>query len=90
MQPVLVSRVDPDSRKNTINEIIRRATSGGEWPQVKRSRCQLEYIENSFIVHLETRSFGSVETSILGTSLLDVSRRVGAEGTSEHEKSSSP
>lgn len=89
MQPVLVSRVDPDSRKNTINEIIRRATSGGEWPQVKRSRCRLEYIENSFIVHLETRSFGSVETSILGTSLLDVSRRVGAEGTSEHEKSSS-
>ncbi|CAK6436597.1 unnamed protein product [Pipistrellus nathusii] len=34
LQPVLVSRVDPDSRKNTINEIIRRATSGGEWPQI--------------------------------------------------------
>uniref|UniRef100_A0A8C5K1Q3 Lysophosphatidylcholine acyltransferase 2 n=1 Tax=Jaculus jaculus TaxID=51337 RepID=A0A8C5K1Q3_JACJA len=34
VQPVLVSRVDPDSRKNTINEIIRRATSGGEWPQI--------------------------------------------------------
>nr|XP_044617576.1 lysophosphatidylcholine acyltransferase 2 isoform X3 [Equus asinus] len=34
LQPVLVSRVDPDSRKNTINEIIRRATSGGEWPQM--------------------------------------------------------
>ncbi|XP_042776801.1 lysophosphatidylcholine acyltransferase 2 isoform X2 [Panthera leo] len=33
VQPVLVSRVDPDSRKNTINEIIRRATSGGQWPQ---------------------------------------------------------
>ncbi|KAM7059667.1 lysophosphatidylcholine acyltransferase 2 isoform 2-T2 [Molossus nigricans] len=33
LQPVLVSRVDPDSRKNTINEIIRRATSGGVWPQ---------------------------------------------------------
>uniref|UniRef100_A0A8D2E0S7 Lysophosphatidylcholine acyltransferase 2 n=1 Tax=Sciurus vulgaris TaxID=55149 RepID=A0A8D2E0S7_SCIVU len=33
-QPVLVSRVDPDSRKNTINEIIKRATSGGEWPQI--------------------------------------------------------
>uniref|UniRef100_A0A8C2YL54 Lysophosphatidylcholine acyltransferase 2 n=1 Tax=Chinchilla lanigera TaxID=34839 RepID=A0A8C2YL54_CHILA len=33
VQPVLVSRVDPDSRKNTINEIIKRATSGGEWPQ---------------------------------------------------------
>ncbi|XP_075394096.1 lysophosphatidylcholine acyltransferase 2 isoform X3 [Tenrec ecaudatus] len=34
LQPVLVSRVDPDSRKNTINEIIKRATSGGEWPQI--------------------------------------------------------
>ncbi|PNI63949.1 LPCAT2 isoform 7, partial [Pan troglodytes] len=34
VQPVLVSRVDPDSRKNTINEIIKRTTSGGEWPQI--------------------------------------------------------
>ncbi|XP_034378550.1 lysophosphatidylcholine acyltransferase 2 [Arvicanthis niloticus] len=34
LQPVLVSRLDPDSRKNTINEIKRRATSGGEWPQI--------------------------------------------------------
>ncbi|XP_051024604.1 lysophosphatidylcholine acyltransferase 2 [Acomys russatus] len=34
VQPVLVSRVDPDSRKNTINEIRKRATSGGEWPQI--------------------------------------------------------
>ncbi|KAJ7311862.1 hypothetical protein JRQ81_006177 [Phrynocephalus forsythii] len=34
LQPVVVSRVDPDSRKNTINEITRRAASGGEWPQV--------------------------------------------------------
>ncbi|CAH2324767.1 general transcription factor II-I repeat domain-containing 2A-like [Pelobates cultripes] len=34
LQPVLVSRVDPNSRKNTINEIKKRAMSGGEWPQV--------------------------------------------------------
>ncbi|KAH0619649.1 hypothetical protein JD844_000486, partial [Phrynosoma platyrhinos] len=34
LQPVVVSRVDPDSRKNTITEITRRATSGGQWPQV--------------------------------------------------------
>ncbi|XP_012409646.1 lysophosphatidylcholine acyltransferase 2 isoform X1 [Trichechus manatus latirostris] len=34
VQPVLVSRVDPDSRKTTINEIIKRATSRGEWPQI--------------------------------------------------------
>ncbi|XP_005617602.1 lysophosphatidylcholine acyltransferase 2 isoform X2 [Canis lupus baileyi] len=33
LQPVLVSRIDPDSRKNTINEIVRRATSRGQWPQ---------------------------------------------------------
>uniref|UniRef100_A0A8D2Q5T0 Lysophosphatidylcholine acyltransferase 2 n=1 Tax=Varanus komodoensis TaxID=61221 RepID=A0A8D2Q5T0_VARKO len=34
LQPVLVSRVDPDSRKNTINEIKRRVTSGEHWPQI--------------------------------------------------------
>ncbi|XP_042294256.1 lysophosphatidylcholine acyltransferase 2 isoform X2 [Sceloporus undulatus] len=34
LQPVVVSRVDPDSRKNTITEITRRATSGGLWPQI--------------------------------------------------------
>ncbi|XP_066569502.1 lysophosphatidylcholine acyltransferase 2 isoform X2 [Amia ocellicauda] len=34
LQPVLVSRLDPNSRKNTILEIERRATSGGKWPQV--------------------------------------------------------
>uniref|UniRef100_A0A8C2KY09 Lysophosphatidylcholine acyltransferase 2 n=1 Tax=Cyprinus carpio TaxID=7962 RepID=A0A8C2KY09_CYPCA len=34
VQPVLVSRKDPDSRRNTILEIERRAKSGGHWPQV--------------------------------------------------------
>ncbi|XP_053457967.1 lysophosphatidylcholine acyltransferase 2 [Nycticebus coucang] len=34
VQPILVSRVDPDSRKNTINEIIKRTTSEGKWPQL--------------------------------------------------------
>ncbi|XP_062997562.1 lysophosphatidylcholine acyltransferase 2 [Elgaria multicarinata webbii] len=34
LQPVVVSRTDPDSRRNTINEIMRRATSGEQWPQV--------------------------------------------------------
>ncbi|KAF7670039.1 hypothetical protein LDENG_00079480 [Lucifuga dentata] len=34
LQPVLVSRKDPDSRKNTIQEIDSRAKSGGCWPQV--------------------------------------------------------
>uniref|UniRef100_A0A1A7XJD8 Lysophosphatidylcholine acyltransferase 2 n=1 Tax=Iconisemion striatum TaxID=60296 RepID=A0A1A7XJD8_9TELE len=34
LQPVLVSRQDPDSRRNTIQEIDRRAKSGGHWPQV--------------------------------------------------------
>ncbi|XP_036609119.1 lysophosphatidylcholine acyltransferase 2-like [Trichosurus vulpecula] len=33
-QPVLVSRTDPDSRKNTVNEIKKRATSLGNWPQI--------------------------------------------------------
>ncbi|XP_039208304.1 lysophosphatidylcholine acyltransferase 2 [Crotalus tigris] len=34
LQPVLVSRSDPDSRKHTIHEITKRATSGEQWPQV--------------------------------------------------------
>ncbi|KAM9765769.1 lysophosphatidylcholine acyltransferase 2 [Menidia menidia] len=34
LQPVLVSRNDPDSRRNTIQEIDKRAKSGGYWPQV--------------------------------------------------------
>uniref|UniRef100_A0A665TAH8 EF-hand domain-containing protein n=1 Tax=Echeneis naucrates TaxID=173247 RepID=A0A665TAH8_ECHNA len=34
LQPVLVSRKDPDSRKNTIQEIDSRAKSRGCWPQV--------------------------------------------------------
>ncbi|KAL2088392.1 hypothetical protein ACEWY4_015291 [Coilia grayii] len=34
LQPVLVSRKDPDSRRNTIKEIESRSTSGGVWPQV--------------------------------------------------------
>ncbi|XP_056269429.1 lysophosphatidylcholine acyltransferase 2 [Pseudoliparis swirei] len=34
LQPVLVSRKDPDSRKNTIQEIHSRAKSGGLWPQL--------------------------------------------------------
>ncbi|XP_077569973.1 lysophosphatidylcholine acyltransferase 2 [Stigmatopora nigra] len=34
LQPVLVVRVDSDSRKNTILEIVERAKSGGRWPQV--------------------------------------------------------
>ncbi|XP_014833185.1 PREDICTED: lysophosphatidylcholine acyltransferase 2 [Poecilia mexicana] len=33
-QPVLVSRTDPDSRKNTILAIESRAKSEGRWPQV--------------------------------------------------------
>ncbi|KAM5138503.1 lysophosphatidylcholine acyltransferase 2 isoform 2-T2 [Mantella aurantiaca] len=33
LQPILVSRTDPDSRKNTLNEITKRTTSQGEWPQ---------------------------------------------------------
>ncbi|XP_043859037.1 lysophosphatidylcholine acyltransferase 2-like [Dromiciops gliroides] len=33
-QPVLVSRTDPDSRKHTVNEIKKRASSLGTWPQI--------------------------------------------------------
>ncbi|NXU51424.1 PCAT2 acyltransferase, partial [Turnix velox] len=34
LQPVSVSRQDPDSRKNTVTEITKRALSNGQWPQV--------------------------------------------------------
>ncbi|NXX50679.1 PCAT2 acyltransferase, partial [Tricholaema leucomelas] len=34
LQPVAVSRQDPDSRKNTVTEITKRALSRGQWPQV--------------------------------------------------------
>ncbi|KFP73788.1 Lysophosphatidylcholine acyltransferase 2, partial [Acanthisitta chloris] len=34
LQPVAVYRQDPDSRKNTVTEITKRALSGGLWPQV--------------------------------------------------------
>ncbi|XP_015264260.1 PREDICTED: lysophosphatidylcholine acyltransferase 2 isoform X2 [Gekko japonicus] len=34
LQPILVSRLDPDSRSNTINEISRRTTSEEGWPQI--------------------------------------------------------
>uniref|UniRef100_A0A9L0R9K2 EF-hand domain-containing protein n=1 Tax=Equus caballus TaxID=9796 RepID=A0A9L0R9K2_HORSE len=33
-QPVLVTREDPNSRKNTKNEILRRVTSERKWPQI--------------------------------------------------------
>jgi len=34
LQPVYVVREDPNSRHNTVEEIKRRAKSGGQWPQV--------------------------------------------------------
>lgn len=34
IRPVFVSRSDQDSRRKTVEEIKRRAQSGGEWPQV--------------------------------------------------------
>lgn len=34
IRPVFVSRSDPDSRRKTVEEIKRRACSGGEWPQI--------------------------------------------------------
>ncbi|XP_025126521.2 lysophosphatidylcholine acyltransferase 1 [Bubalus bubalis] len=34
IQPVFVSRTDQDSRRKTVEEIKRRAQSGGKWPQI--------------------------------------------------------
>ncbi|XP_018654704.1 acetyltransferase-related [Schistosoma mansoni] len=34
LQPILVNREDPNSRKKTIQELIRRAKSEEDWPQI--------------------------------------------------------
>ncbi|XP_041867464.1 lysophosphatidylcholine acyltransferase 1 isoform X2 [Melanotaenia boesemani] len=34
IRPVFVFRSDPDSRRKTVEEIKRRAQSGGKWPQI--------------------------------------------------------
>ncbi|XP_027375830.1 lysophosphatidylcholine acyltransferase 1 [Bos indicus x Bos taurus] len=34
IRPVFVSRTDQDSRRKTVEEIKRRAQSGGKWPQI--------------------------------------------------------
>ncbi|KAG7245196.1 hypothetical protein INR49_023762, partial [Caranx melampygus] len=38
IRPVFVFRSDQDSRRKTVEEIKRRAQSGGEWPQVLSSQ----------------------------------------------------
>lgn len=44
-QPVYVWRDDPNSRQNTIKEIIERATSKEDWPQVT-STVQFNLLSN--------------------------------------------
>ncbi|KPJ10145.1 1-acylglycerophosphocholine O-acyltransferase 1 [Papilio machaon] len=50
-QPVYVWRDDPNSRQNTIKEIIERATSKEDWPQLLwltltqvHSSCEIEFL----------------------------------------------
>jgi hypothetical protein len=40
-QPVYVWREDPNSRQNTIKEIIDRATSDQDWPQVSENYFEM-------------------------------------------------
>ncbi len=47
IRPVFVSRSDQDSRRKTVEEIKRRARSGGEWPQVP-----LQLTETSPYMHV--------------------------------------
>jgi len=42
-QPVYVWREDPNSRQNTIKEIIDRATSDQDWPQVSGLFIHFEF-----------------------------------------------
>ncbi|TNN36191.1 Lysophosphatidylcholine acyltransferase 2 [Liparis tanakae] len=54
LQPVLVSRKDPDSRKNTIQEIHSRAKSGGLWPQVGHGVVDLAGLQLFLPTHFPT------------------------------------
>lgn len=45
IRPVFVSRSDQDSRKKTVEEIKRRAHSGGEWPQVNGRTLWMETLK---------------------------------------------
>lgn len=45
-QAILVSRHDPASRRRVVEEVRRRATSGGKWPQVSKG------VYESFKLHL--------------------------------------
>lgn len=57
IRPVFVSRSDPDSRRKTVEEIKRRAHSGGEWPQIMifpegtctNRSCLIRYKPGAFI-----------------------------------------
>ncbi|XP_036791043.1 lysophosphatidylcholine acyltransferase 1 isoform X2 [Oncorhynchus mykiss] len=57
IRPVFVSRSDQDSRKKTVEEIKRRAQSGGEWPQIMifpegtctNRSCLITYKPGAFI-----------------------------------------
>uniref|UniRef100_A0A8C3Y450 Lysophosphatidylcholine acyltransferase 2 n=1 Tax=Catharus ustulatus TaxID=91951 RepID=A0A8C3Y450_CATUS len=55
LQPVAVSRQDPDSRKNTVAEITRRALARDQWPQVINTNTNkytsIMYSYSLLIVH---------------------------------------
>uniref|UniRef100_A0A8C8A144 Lysophosphatidylcholine acyltransferase 2 n=1 Tax=Oryzias sinensis TaxID=183150 RepID=A0A8C8A144_9TELE len=75
MQPVLVSRKDPNSRKNTIHEIETRAKSEGRWPQVlifpegtcTNRTCLITFKQGAFIPGVPVQPV-SVETDLLWSS----------------------
>lgn len=47
IRPVFVSRSDQDSRRKTVEEIKRRARSGGDWPQVQLTDTLCFHLKNS-------------------------------------------
>lgn len=69
LQPVLVSRQDPDSRKNTIQEIDSRAKSGGHWPQVRHNTGKKNILHAKKIgadVYCSSREGFQLITSVSG------------------------
>ncbi|XDV39750.1 hypothetical protein PO909_008941, partial [Leuciscus waleckii] len=57
IRPVFVSRSDQDSRRKTVEEIKRRAHSGGEWPQhlasVNFKPCLVQYFPKRIMIFPE-------------------------------------
>ncbi|XP_035772186.1 lysophospholipid acyltransferase LPCAT4-like [Neolamprologus brichardi] len=74
-QSVLVSRRDPESRKEAISELKKRVTSEGSWPQIlmfpegttTNGRCLLRFKTGELNLHTETKKTHAVRKCVTQT-----------------------